>query len=202
MRSKKAKGKPAKDKKGKAGTIDIVAGRGSSPKTAPKEIDNSLGRKEASKRKADENRSEGDPDFALDLSRMYLSMNTDADGNFEINFSNKENPGPATVIKTDHIRLIARKTVKILVQPKANSPENECAGLLLKNGNIVALPSEKGLVLLGGEDADKAILCTTVNNKGAGGQVVADPIIDSMAGAQGGGSGGLNGVFGTKVLIK
>jgi len=200
-KGKRVKGKPDKDAKGLAGTIDIVAGRGSSKKTAPKEVTNTLGKKEGSKRKADENKEEGDPDFALDLSRMYVSMNTDADGNFEINFSSKEKPGPATVIKTDHIRLIARKTAKILVQPKADSPESECAGFLIKDGNIVALPAKTGLVLLGGEDADKAILCTRVNNKGAGGSVTATPIIDTMLGSQGG-ADALNGTFASKVLVK
>lgn len=198
-KGKKVKSKPDKDKKGLAGTIDIVAGRGRSKKTEAKEIDNSLGRKEASKRKADENREEGDPDFALDLSRMYVSMNTDADGNFEINFSNKESPGPATIIKTDHIRLIARKTAKILVQPKADSPESECAGILIKNGNLVFLPADNGLVLLGGEDASMSPLCQPLAVNG-GGTVTGPPIISTFGSNVG--IGGINGAFSKKVLIK
>lgn len=196
---KRAKGKPTKDRKGKAGTIDIVAGRGQSKKTEIKEIENSLGKKEGSKRKKDENREEGDPDFALDLSRMYVSMNTDADGNFEINFSSKEAPGPATVIKTDHIRLIARKTAKILVQPEAGAPESDCAGFLLKDGNVVAIPAATGYVLLGGEDASMVPLCQPAAIKG-GGQVSGPPITSTI-GAQVG-LGGPNGQYAKKVLIK
>ncbi len=198
-KGKRAKGKPDKDKKGLAGTIDIVAGRGRSKKTAPKEVENTLDRKEASKRKADENREEGDPDFALDLSRMYVSMNTDADGNFEINFSSRENPGPATVIKTDHIRMIARKTAKILVQPTAGAPESECAGFLIKDGNIVAIPATNGLVLLGGEDANMVPLCQPAGVNG-GGQASGPPIISTFGSQVG--LGGPNGKFATKVMMK
>lgn len=197
-KGKRTKGKPKKDQKGKAGTIDIVAGRGQKKKTEIKEIDNSLGRKEGSKRKGDENREEGDPDFSFDLSRMYVSMNTDADGNFEINFSSKEDPGPATIIKTDHIRLVARKTTKILVQPKSDSPESECAGFLLKDGNVVAIPASNGYVLLGGEDASMVPLCQPAAVKG-GGQVSGPPITSTI-GAQVG-LGGPNGQYAKKVLI-
>ncbi len=198
-KGKRAKQKPKNDQKGKAGTIDIVAGRGQKKKTEIKEVDNSLGRKEGSKRKADENREEGDPDFAFDLSRMYVSMNTDADGNFEINFSSKESPGPATVIKTDHIRLVARKTAKILVQPEAGAPESECAGFLLKDGNVVAVPASSGYVMLGGEDASMVPLCQPAAVKG-GGQVSGPPITSTI-GAQVG-LGGPNGQYAKKVLIK
>jgi hypothetical protein len=197
-KGKRVKQKPTKDQKGKAGTIDIVAGRGQNKKTEIKEIENSLGRKEGSKRKADENREEGDPDFAFDLSRVYVSMNTNADGNFELNFSSKDAPGPATIVKTDHIRLIARKTAKILVQPEAGAPESECAGFLLKDGNVIAIPAASGYVLLGGEDASMVPLCQPAAVKG-GGQVSGPPITSTI-GAQVG-LGGPNGQFAKKVLM-
>lgn len=198
-KGKRAKQKPDKDQKGKAGTIDIVAGRGQKKKTEIKEVENSLKRKEGSKRKADENKQEGDPDFAFDLSRVYVSMNTDADGNFLINFSSKENPGPATVIKTDHIRLVARKTAKILVQPDADAPESQCAGFLLKDGNVVAIPASDGYVLLGGEDAAMVPLCQPAAVKG-GGQVSGPPITSTIGSQVG--LGGPNGQYAKKVLIK
>lgn len=198
-KGKRVKGKPIKDRKGKAGTIDIVAGRGQKKKTEIKEIENSLGRKEGSKRKADENREEGDPDFAFDLSRVYISMSTDADGNFELNFSSRESPGPATVIKTDHIRLVARKTAKILVQPEPNAPESQCAGFLLKDGNVVAIPAADGYVLLGGEDASMVPLCQPAAVKG-GGQVSGPPITSTIGSQVG--LGGPNGQYPKKVLMK
>lgn len=195
---KRAKGKPTKDKKGLSGTIDIVAGRGRSKSTAPKEVDNTLGRKEASKRKADENVSEGDPDFGADLSRVYISMNTDADGNFAVNLSTKENPGPATVIKSDHVRLIARKSVKILVQPSFNSPESECAGVVIKGGDIIFVPSSDGYIKLG-KNASKAIL-TQPAAVAAGGSVTAPPITSTLGSQHG--LGGPNGEFSSKVLVE
>lgn len=198
-KGKRVKEKPKKDQKGKAGTIDIVVGRGQKKKTEIKEIANSLGRKEGSKRKADENREEGDPDFEFDLSRVYISMNTDADGNFGINFSSKEKPGPATVIKTDHIRIVARKTAKILVQPEADAPESQCAGFLLKDGNVVAIPAADGYVMLGGEDANMVPLCQPAAVKG-GGQVSGPPITSTIGSQVG--LGGPNGQFAKKVLIK
>jgi len=197
-KGKRVKGKPVKDKKGLAGTIDIVAGRGRSKKTAPKEIDNSLGRKEVSKRKADENKEEGDPDFALDLSRVYVSMSTDADGNFAINFASKESPGPATVVKTDHIRLIARKTVKMLVQPEADAPESECAGVLIKDGDVIFIPSKKGYIKLG-KNATKAILTNPAATP-AGGTVKALPITSTIGSQHG--KGGENGEYARKVLVE
>lgn len=197
-KGKRAKGKPKKDKKGLSGTIDIVAGRGRSKKTAPKEVDNSLGRKEASKRKADENIEEGDPDFDKDLSRLYITMNTDADGNFGINFSTREQPGPATVIKTDHVRLVARKTLKMLVQPSFDSPESECAGVLIKDGDIIFIPSTTGYIKLG-KNATKAVL-TQPAAAPAGGNVAAPPITSTIGSQHG--LGGPNGEYAKKVLME
>lgn len=197
-KGKRAKGKPKKDKKGLAGTIDIVAGRGASKKTAPKEVDNSLDHKEASKRKADENKEEGDPDFDKDLSRLYITMNTDADGNFGINFSTKEDPGPATVVKTDHVRIVARKTLKMLVQPSFDSPESECAGVLIKGGDIIFIPSASGYIKLG-KNATKAVL-TNPAAAPAGGTVVAPPITSTIGSQHG--LGGPNGEYAKKVLVE
>ncbi len=198
-KGKRVKDKPKKDQKGKAGTIDVVTGRGQKKKTEIKEVDNSMGRKEGSKRKHDENREEGDPDFEFDLSRVYISMNTDADGNFGINFSSKESPGPATVVKTDHIRIIARKTAKILVQPEQDAPESKCAGILLKDGHVVFIPSSEGYVLLGGEDANMIPLCQPAGVKG-GGQGSGAPIVSTIGSQVG--IGGPNGQFPKKVFMK
>ncbi len=194
---KTAKGKPKKDQKGKAGSIDIVVGRGQK-KTAPKEVENTLGRKEKSKRSSDENREEGDPDFDTDLTRLYVSMNTDMDGNFGINFSSKEKPGPATIIKTDHIRIVARKTLKMFVQPTFDAPESECAGVLIKGGDIIFVPSSTGYIKLG-KNASKAIL-TQPAAAPAGGIVTAPPITSTIGSQHG--LGGPNGEYSKKVLVE
>jgi hypothetical protein len=193
-------GKPDNDQNGGAGTIDLVVGRGQTDKTAGKKIDNSINKKEISKRISDEKVEEGDPDFASDLGRLYLSMKTDPDGNLDINFSEKVGPGvPAGIIKTDHARIVVRKTLKMLVQPRPGAPESECSGILFKDGNVVFIPSETGLVLLGGEDASMSPLCQpqAINS---GGTVTAPPITSTL-GSQVGLSGP-NGQFPKKVLMK
>lgn len=205
---KKAKGKPASDKKQKAGSIDVVVGRGQGEKTKPKKIaKNSLGKDEVIKNVEKENPNEGNPDFETDVGRFYMSMKTDPDKNFNVKLKGiaQEDAAdgiPAGVIKVDHVRIIARKTIKFLVQPKFDSTESECAGIVIKdNGEMVLIPAETQVLKLGGDDADKAVLCTKVNNKGAGGNVVATPIVDTMLGVQGQ-ADGTNGCFSSKVLLK
>ena len=77
-----------------------------------------------------------------------------------------------------------------------------CASIIIKtNGEIILTPAKLSVIKLGGEDANMAIMCTKVNNMGAGGQVIAQPIIDTWGGVQGA-ADGLNGTFARKVLIK
>jgi len=61
------------------------------------------------------------------------------------------------------------------------------------------LPSPDGVIKLGGEDADKALLVNTGIN--AGGTVVGIPILSTMGGASGLGNP-VQGSFATKVLVK
>lgn len=201
------KGKPNKDKKGKAGAIDLVVGRGAGDKTKPKNVvDNSLSKKEVSKSLNDEKKSEGDPDFETDLGRIYLSMKSDVDKNFNVNLSGIDKSGSEDcvgVIKVDHVRIIARKSIKFLVQPKFDSPESECAGVVIKdNGEIVFIPSDSQVIKLGGEDATSAILCLDVGASSAGGKVTSPPLVTTMGGILGVGPGSAHGKFSSKVLIK
>jgi hypothetical protein len=84
---------------------------------------------------------------------------------------------------------------------ESQNPDEFAAIVIKANGDIVFKPAAKGVVKLGGDDANLAVLCTSVNNTGQGGIVTASPIIDSMAGSQGA-SGGVNGTFATKILLK
>jgi hypothetical protein len=198
---KKAEGFPKTDQVGESGTIDVVVGRGQTNKTSGKKVENSLKKQEVVKKIEGENPEEGDPDFANDLGRFYLSMKTDPDGNMEINFSDRVDAGvPAGILKTDHLRVVVRKTMKMLVQPRPGASESECSGIVFKDGNVIFLPSANGLVLLGGEDADKAILTSGLPAVGGGGFVTAAPIVDTWGGQQG--IGGPNGSWATKVKIK
>ena len=119
-------------KQGYTGTIDIVAGRsidseGLLKENVPTTI-NDRDEVEKEKRTWAKNpqlqkevkASEGNPDFAMDLSRVYVSMKTDGDKNF--GFENKDllpNPGvaldpvdgkPYVVLKSNEIRILARQT--------------------------------------------------------------------------------------------
>lgn len=70
-----------------AGTIDIVAGRDGAE----------------------------DMNMADDASRIYISMNSDVDANFEIEAGEGAGPSAAIAVKSDEIRLIARNGMKIVV---------------------------------------------------------------------------------------
>lgn len=129
------------------GTIDIVSGRGRfftqtppNPDTAqikdtqPRVIQNTRSKLETDKNPAsyinDPHRSsiesnrldrpqEGDPDFLTDASRIYVSMRTNGDANFNVtsdivypafegDITNVEN-SPFVIVKSDEVRIIARK---------------------------------------------------------------------------------------------
>jgi hypothetical protein len=191
----RAKSKPKNDKSGKSGTIDMVVGRGKG-KNKAKTVKNTLGRDEIDKSPKNENRVEGDPDFKDDAGRIYLSMRTDADNNFNVNISgiDKSGEGSSATVKVDQVRLIARKDVKILVE----SDGGTAAVVIKKSGDIVFIPSSNGVVKLGGDDANIALL--GIQSPATGGTVVAPPMVSTMGGSVGAGAG--NGMYATKILAK
>lgn len=199
---KAVKDRPDLDSKLESGTVDISVGLGQKT-TAAKKKKNKLNFEETDKTIKGENTKEGDPDFENDVGRLYLSMKTKADENFNVNITGipqEKGDIAAAVLKTDHVRIIARKSIKFIMQPKMDSKEEECGAIVLKeNGDIVFIPSKEGYVKLGSEDADSAILCSPLAAP-SGGTVTAPPIVSTM-GAQVG-IGGANGRFSTKVLIK
>lgn len=123
------------------GSIDIVVGRGrlhkdpknfadSKPKdTQPRIVENTRKLYETDKNpgviisktkegSAKADISEGDPDFMNDSSRIYLSMKTDPDTLFDLNYPDQPTSGNAVapvgnnsaiVFKSDQVRIIARK---------------------------------------------------------------------------------------------
>lgn len=203
-KGKRAKGKPLKDSGSSSGTIDLSVGLGQEGRpTAPKKIKNTLDKQETDKDLSRENPLEGDPDFEGDVGRIYLSMSTKADENFNINIKGiPQNKGDiaAGVIKVDHMRIVARKTIKFLVQPTQNSKEGDCSAIVIKeNGDIVFVPSDSGYVKLGGDDAAQAI-ATHPAAVPSDGQVTAPPTISTLGSQTG--LGGLNGSYSKKCLIK
>jgi hypothetical protein len=171
-------------------------------------------KKEISKSRDDLKAREGDPDLKNDRSRVLISQRTKVDKNFSIeklsaeiktgNAAIKDDPDgdAAVVIKTDKIRLIARSDVEILVtgydpgksvdgksiKNEKTDPKHYAAIVIKSNGDIVFRPSATGYVLLGGDDADKGILCSDLPIKSANG-IVNDPTpITTTMGGQFGGS--------------
>lgn len=167
---------------------------------------------------------EGDPDFVNDRSRILLSQSTEVDKNFKLDSYNKdlgisddaENGDAGIVIKSDKIRLIARSDVEIVVTgfksklgeapnkkkyKDEEGPENWASITINSKGEIVIKPSKDGVIKLGSEKANKAILCTPSVNSGAGGQVVGKPIATTMGGQVGLAPGSPTGEWAKKVLI-
>lgn len=137
---------------GLAGTIDIVAGRGTDfttgdeapHETSPATIKTSRGYSEVNKNSRAENEvnvREGDPDFVRDKVRIYASMRTDGDDNFDIVYpdnvleAGKEpKKGRAYIIhKSDEIRIIARQDGAIHLIKEG---ENNASIILHANGTV------------------------------------------------------------------
>lgn len=128
----------------------------------------------------------------------------------------------AIVIKSDKVRLIARSDVEILVTSfdrdadgRMVSPgdtDRYCAIILKTNGDIILRPAASGYLKLGGDDADKGILCSDLPVVAKNGIVSGPPILTTMGGQLGGSKPGTGdnsgalapgqGKFAAKVLIK
>lgn len=207
---------PPADQSLGSGMIDIVVGRGQTDTTAEREIKNSRGKMETDKRPEDsklsDNPSEGDPDYQNDLTRLFLSMLTDADqklGIFDllpnVNAESAET-APAAVIKSDQLRFIARQDIKIVVAPPGadvTDPyklDNFASFVIKKDGNIVFVPSRNGFIKLGGDNADRGIICTDYPVDQVDGQVIAEPLTTTMGGQIGTTQQGI-GQFCPKILV-
>lgn len=213
-----------------AGRIDIVAGRGQTPTTGGKTVQNALGNKELAKSSSDVAINEGDPDYSTDRSRILVSQRTSVDANFELSSFNSDleiSDSPdgdgAIVIKSDKLRFIARSDVEILVTTYTRDENGNMitvedtsmwAALIIKtNGDIVFRPAQLGFIKLGGDDADKGVLCSDLPVTTQNGTVAGAPLLTTMGGLFGGakpGAPGENsgalasgqGKFASKVLIK
>ena len=181
----------------KSGMIDIVAGRGQGILTKPAaEFQNIRAYTEVDKT-AKLNPNEGNLDLTSDLSRIHVSMNINADAMFGIEENEDSEDGPSIVLKTDHIRLLARKDMKIIV----GSSDDPSSIILKSNGDIIITPSSSGIIKLGGEDATGAILASddalVVNGK-----IQAPSLISTAGGLLGAPTLPATGIFSTKVLVK
>lgn len=154
------------DISGSAGTIDLVAGLGRDvpvsqtedpSKTSARLIENRRGLVEADRaphrRNKLDNAEEGNNDFEIDASRVYIAQQTKADENFgltEIEFPDNvliqaqpegtETKNRAYVVaKSDHLRLIARRTEEVegsILLIKEGEPDDVAYVLMTKDGRI------------------------------------------------------------------
>lgn len=209
-----------------AGLIDLVAGRGQTPSTGGESVENDLQARELGKGKKQQSPNEGDVDYKNDRSRVLISQKTPVDLNFEvqrfiadlgITEISRDGDG-AVVIKSDRIRFIARSDVAIVVKGFTRNSDgnmvdddnvdNHCAIALKSNGEIVLKPSLNSTLKLGGDDADKAILCTDLPASVASGIVSGPPIASTMGGMIGGSIGDKGalaagqGRYASKILVK
>jgi len=202
-------GKPLTDVLEGAGTIDLVTGRGTIIPTAPETILNTRQELETDKNtkitiKKDENRQEGDIDLINDKSRLYLSMNTRADQNFQIELAGLSDTSDiesaAAAIKSDQVRIIARKDIKILVTSEGGDLTNACSITFKNDGNIVMIPGEKSVIKMGSDSADKALVCTNTPAQVVDGKVVGVPVKTTMGGVISNDVPGF-GKFANKILV-
>ena len=108
---------PSSGKTKKAGTIDIVAGR---------ELQN------------------GNPSQTSDKSRIYLTMKSDVDTNFSVNkIGEASGDVAAIVVKSDEIRVIARKGIKIVSESGPTTIVIDEKGTITATGKIIDLVADK-----------------------------------------------------------
>ena len=225
-----------------AGSIDIVAGRGMSEFTSGQAastkriIDGEELKKEIGKSEKEISQGEGNPDFIQDRSRVLVAQKTTVDTKFGLdNYMNRnfndikdsEDGDAAVVIKSDKIRIVARSDISLIVTDYTDLTnsydvsykseqrnESKWASITIrKNGDIIFTPSDAGVIKLGGEDANKAILCTGQPANNNEGTVSALPIATTGGGFVGTAGGNVDskavalatvpdlGTFSTKVLI-
>jgi hypothetical protein len=124
-------------------------------------------------------------------------MLDDVDRSFSIDIDgiNESGIAAAAVLKSDQVRLIARNDIKITVGDTG-------AGIVIKSsGEIVIIPAATSVIKLGGEDANKAILCQEAVQLTPG-NVEAPSIISTAGGIIGAPSILGTGIFASKVLVK
>jgi len=173
------------------GMIDMVVGRGKTPTTSGVSLLNSIGRKELDKsvKTSLKNPSEGDPDLIADDTRIRLSQAIKIDESLKIvdlnnasfSISDGADGDPGVIIKTDKVRILARKDLEILVSSDDAAPDDRAAIVVKASGDIIFRPSKSGYIKLGSDKADKALLCTSVPAAQSGGTVTSQPIVQPLA---------------------
>ena len=139
------------------GTIDIVAGRGQAATTSAVDVGEAVDRDYDEIDKApgiagnNSNLHEGDPDFINDLSRVYVSMKTDGDSNFDIDIDSigsadnseadvdQREQEPFVIIKSTNPRIIAREdgSIKIIHESGSSIVMDSEGAIQIKGDSVV-----------------------------------------------------------------
>lgn len=179
-----------------SGTIDIVAGIGTV--TSLETIQNTDGYTEAVKPVSPATSVGSTPGdlSSADSSRIIVSQLFNADSYYELS-GDSAGARPTISLKTDCVRIVAQNDMKIIV---GNS--SDPSSIVLKsNGDIIITPSSLGIIKLGGDDANGAILAT-VESVVTNGKVEAPSIVSTAGGLLGAPELPATGIFSTKVLVK
>lgn len=221
---------PESDLRGKSGMIDMVVGRGTTPETSGEIVTNSLEREELGKAISQVSQGEGNPDFKNDRSRVIITqksgklidgrMNSAVDAYVELTKSNNstidENEEgvdfSGAAVKSDKIRLIARSDIVLISTNYEVDAEgiirdiediDQLSSITIRpNGDIIIKPGNQGVVKIGGEDADRAILCTSEPTTVTEGGVDHPGSMVSTMGGHVGTGAGQQGTFSSKILVK
>lgn len=143
-------------------------------------------------------RTKVDTNFGLNVNNSDLGTGTfqgkAAFGGDERNKLEDSTEGDgAIVIKSDKVRLIARSDLEIVVtgylerdakgRMVEDSKGDSWAILAIKaNGDIVFKPAAKGYIKLGGDDADKGVVCSDIPVVAADGGISGPPLTTTMGG--------------------
>ena len=140
------------DKSTNTGMIDIVVGRGQSTSTAPGATFTNTRNYDEVDKTATRSANEGKLDLVNDLSRVHVTMNINPDQAFQIEAGEQSASGPSVVVKSDHVRLVSRDDLKIVV----GSGNTQSSIVIKPDGNIVITPGSK--IKLSGESDDQPYL--------------------------------------------
>jgi len=163
------------------GTIDIVAGRGqvgSTPRTDPDTISNTRGYSEANKSpgitnpQGSEIISEGDPSFETDSARVYVSMKTDGDANFNLEYPDtgvgsdvsSVDQDAYVISKSDQIRIISRKDGSVRIVKEGSADNDRAVITMLNDGTIMI-------------DGPKIVVGSGINDQTQIGKGATEPLV-------------------------
>jgi hypothetical protein len=99
--------------------------------------------------------AEGDPNFEGDASRIYLTMQTEVDDDFSLEYPKFISPPgepssgadgkPSAVLKSDEIRIIGRQAGSIRIVKEGEVGDDQCVITLLADGTV-AIDAKKIII--------------------------------------------------------